>query len=76
MKHEGTLGEVCALSLPLCLQLTLSHTCTQALCPQSPLGAPCPFWSPGPEEEYPHTQPKSDDTGSPRHPMGPGGSKV
>ena len=39
MKHEGSLGEVCALSLHLCLQLTLSYTCTQALCSQSSLGA-------------------------------------
>ena len=76
MKCEGSLGETCALSLPLCLQLTLSHTYTQALCSQSPLGAPCPFWSLGLEEEYLHTQPKSDDTASPRHPMGPGGSRV
>ena len=76
MKHEGSLGEVCALSLHLCLQLTLSYTCTQALCSQSSLGAPCPSWSPGLEEEYPHTQPKSDDTGSPGHPIGPGGSRV
>ena len=61
---------------PFCLQLTLSHTCTQALCPQSPLGALCPSLSLGLEEEYPHAQPKSDDTGSPRCPMGLGGSRV
>ena len=71
VKPEGSLGEACALSLPLCLRLTLSHTCTQALCSQSPMGAPCPSWSPGLEEEYPHAHPKSDDTGAPRHPMGP-----
>ena len=68
MKREGSLGEACALSLPLCLWVTLSYTCTQALCSQSSLGAPCPSWSPGLEEEYPHTQPKSDDMGSPGHP--------
>ena len=44
---------MCCLSLPLCLQLTLSHTCTQALCSQSSLGALCPSWSPGLEEEHP-----------------------
>ena len=44
MKHEGNLGEVCALSLPLCLQLTLSHTCTQALRSQSPLGVHSGPW--------------------------------
>ena len=68
MKREGSLGEACAFSLPLCLWVTLSYTCTQALCSQSSLGAPCPSWSPGLEEEYPHTQPKSDDMGSPGHP--------
>ena len=58
---------------PFCLQLTLSHTCTQALCSQSPLGAPCPSWSPGLEEEHAQAQIKSDDTGIPRHPTGPVG---
>lgn len=39
VKREGRLGwGVCCLS-PLCLWLTLSHTCTQALFSQSPLGA-------------------------------------
>ena len=63
----------CVLSLsPLCLQLTLSHTCTQALCSQSRLGALCPSWSPpGLEEEHPRAQLKSDDTGIPGNPTGP-----
>ena len=64
----------CVLSLsPLGLRLTLSHTCTQALCSQSRLGAPCPSWSPGLEEEHPRAQLKSDDTGIPGHPTGPVG---
>ena len=64
----------CVLSLsPLCLWLTLSHTCTQALFSQSPLGAPCLSWSPGLEEEHPPAQPKSDNTGIPGHPTGPVG---
>ena len=62
VRHERS------LSL-LCLWLTFSHTCTQALYSQSPLSDPCPFWSPGLEEEYLHAQPKSDDTGSPGCPM-------
>ena len=66
------LRHVLSLS-PLCLWLTLSHTCTQALCSQSPLGAPCPSWSPGLEEEHAQAQIKSDDTGIPRHPTGPVG---
>ena len=63
----------CVLSLsPLCLQLTLSHTCTQALCSQSRLGALCPSWSPPVlEEEHPRAQLKSDDTGIPGNPTGP-----
>ena len=72
MKREGSLGESCAVSLPLCLWLTPPHTCTQALCSHSPSGAPYPSWSPGLEEEHPRAQPKSDDTGSPGRPMGPG----
>ena len=66
------LRRVLSLS-PLCLWLTLSHTCTQALCSQSPLGALCPSWSPGLEEEHGQAQIKSDDTGIPRHPTGPVG---
>ena len=70
-KREGSLSEACAVSLPLCLWLTPPHTCTQAVCSQSPLGAPCASWSLGLEEEYPRAQPKSDDTGSLGGPMGP-----
>ena len=48
---------MCCLSLALCLWLTPPHTCTQALCSQSPSGAPCPSWSPGLEEKHPRAQP-------------------
>ena len=48
------------------------HTCTQAVCSQSPSGALCPSWSPGLEEEHPHDQPSSTQT-SPGHPTGPAG---
>ena len=73
VKREGSLGESCAVSLPLCLWLTPPHTCTQALCSHSPLGAPCLSWSPGLEEEHPPGQPKSDDTGIPEYPTVPVG---
>ena len=76
MNCEAAWASVLLSLSPLCLQLTLSHTYTQALCSQSSLGARCPSWSLGLEEKYPHTQPKSDDTGTPVHPMGPGGSRV
>lgn len=45
-ESEGRLGEVCAVSLsPLFMADPLSHTCTQALFSQSPLGCQP---SPGP----------------------------
>ena len=71
VKCEGSLGEVCAVSLsPLFTADPLSHLHTSP-----PLSVPlgCPFWSPGLEEEHPSAQPKSDDMGSPGHPTKPAG---
>ena len=76
VKREGSLGEACALSLPLCLWLTPLLTPAHKPSALNHPWVPCPSWSQGLEEEYPHTQPKSDDTGSPGHPIGPGGSRV
>ena len=55
--REGSLGEVCAISLsPLFTANLLSHLHTSP-----PLSVPlgCPFWSLGLEEEHPSAQPMS-----------------
>ena len=64
---------MCSLSAPLFMADPPPHTCTQALCSQSPSGAPCPSLSLGLEEEHPRAQPKSDDMGSLWCPMGSAG---
>ena len=69
--REGSLGEVCAISLsPLFTANLLSHLHTSPLLSIT-LG--CPFWSPGLEEEHLSAQPNSDDMGSPGHPTKPAG---
>ena len=71
MKCEGSLGEVCAVSLsPLFTADPLSHLHTS---PPLSVTLGCPFWSLGLEEEHPSAQPKSNDMGSPGHPTKPAG---
>ena len=71
MKREGSLGEVCAVSLsPLFTADPLSHLHTS---PPLSITLGCPFWSLGLDEEHPSAQPKSDDMGSPGHPTKPAG---
>ena len=57
VKHEGNLGEACAVSFSLLFTAdSLSHLHTSPL-PSITLG--CPFWSLGLEEEHPSAQPMS-----------------
>ena len=71
MKREGSLGEVCAVSLsPLFTADPLLHLHTS---PPLSITLGCPFWSLGLDEEHPSAQPKSDDMGSPGHPTKPAG---
>ena len=66
MKREGSLGEVCAVSLsPLFTADPLSHLHTT---PLLSITFGCPFWSPVLEEEHSSAQPMS-----PRQPTKPAG---
>ena len=66
---------VLSLPGPLFMADAPSHLHTSPLLSVT-LRCPGPSWSPGLEEKHPRAQPKSDDTGSPGRPMGPGGSRV